>query len=105
MTCKYLTRHKEKNRYREIFPNKSSGFKEKKHFRLEFKDKPKEIVAEVTKKKNSCHNCGSTDHVSNKCPKAKKNIYAIEKLPEEEPSTEDSESDLMGDSIREESDE
>ncbi|MBW0585560.1 hypothetical protein O181_125275 [Austropuccinia psidii MF-1] len=63
---------------------KSSGFKEKQPFRVEFKHKPKERVAEVAKKKNSCHNCGSTDHYANNCPKAKKEIYAIEKVPEEE---------------------
>ncbi|MBW0548742.1 hypothetical protein O181_088457 [Austropuccinia psidii MF-1] len=60
-------------------PHKSSGFKEKQPFRVELKDKPKEIVAEVTKKKNSCHNRGSTDHYANNCPKEKK------KVPEEEP--------------------
>ncbi|MBW0561032.1 hypothetical protein O181_100747 [Austropuccinia psidii MF-1] len=85
-------------------PYKSSGFKEKQHFRVEFKDKPKERVAEVTKKKNSCHNCGSTDHYAKNCPKAKKKVYAIEKVPEEESTTEDSESDSMGDAIREKSD-
>ncbi|MBW0578682.1 hypothetical protein O181_118397 [Austropuccinia psidii MF-1] len=85
-------------------PYKSSGFKEKQPFRVEFKDKPKERVAEVTKKKNSCHNCGSTDHYANNCPKAKKKVYAIEKVPEEESPTEDSESDCMGDAIREPSD-
>ncbi|MBW0586384.1 hypothetical protein O181_126099 [Austropuccinia psidii MF-1] len=82
-------------------PYKSSGFKEKQPFRVEFEDKPKETVAEVAKKKISCHNCGSTDHYSNKCPKAKKKVYAIEKVPEEEWPTEDSESDSMGDAIRE----
>ncbi|MBW0593510.1 hypothetical protein O181_133225 [Austropuccinia psidii MF-1] len=51
---------------------KSSGFKEKQPFRVEFKDKPKERVAEVKKKKNSCHNCGSKDHYAKNCPKAKK---------------------------------
>ncbi|MBW0590158.1 hypothetical protein O181_129873 [Austropuccinia psidii MF-1] len=85
-------------------PYKSSSFKEKQPFRVEFKDKPKERVAEVTKKKNSCHNCGSTGHYANNCPKAKKRVYAIEKVPEEESQTEDSESDSMGDAIREQSD-
>ncbi|MBW0520750.1 hypothetical protein O181_060465 [Austropuccinia psidii MF-1] len=80
-------------------PYKSSGFKEEQPFRVEFKDKPKERVAKVTKKKNSCHNCGSTDHYANDCPKDKKKVYAIEKVPE------DSESDSMGDAIREQSDE
>ncbi|MBW0463312.1 hypothetical protein O181_003027 [Austropuccinia psidii MF-1] len=70
---------------------------------VEFKDKPKERVAEVEKKKNSCHNCGLTDHYANNCPKAKKKVYAIEKVPEEESPTEDSESDSMGDAIREHS--
>ncbi|MBW0515973.1 hypothetical protein O181_055688 [Austropuccinia psidii MF-1] len=74
----------------KYLPYKSSGFKEKQPFRVELKDKPKERLAEVTKKKNSCHNCGSTDHYANNCPKAHKNIYAIEKVPEEESPTEDS---------------
>ncbi|MBW0467121.1 hypothetical protein O181_006836 [Austropuccinia psidii MF-1] len=75
-------------------PYKSSGFKEKKPFTVEFKDKPRERVAEVAKKKYSCHNCGSTDNYANNCPKAKKKIYAIEKVPEE-----DSDSDSMGNAI------
>ncbi|MBW0585694.1 hypothetical protein O181_125409, partial [Austropuccinia psidii MF-1] len=80
-------------------PYKSSGSKEKQPFRVEFKDKPKERVAEVANKKNSCHDCGSTDHYANNCPKAKKKVYAIEKVPEEESPTEYSESDSMGDAI------
>ncbi|MBW0485838.1 hypothetical protein O181_025553 [Austropuccinia psidii MF-1] len=86
-------------------PYESSGFKEKQPFRVEFKDKPRERVAEVTKKENSCHNCGSTDYYTKNCPKAKKKVYAIEKVPEEEYPTEDSEPDSMGDAIREYSDE
>ncbi|MBW0479346.1 hypothetical protein O181_019061 [Austropuccinia psidii MF-1] len=70
-----------------------------------FKDNPRERVAEVTKKKNSCHNCGSKDHYANNCPKAKKKFFAIEKVPEEEYPTEDCESDATGDAIREKSDE
>ncbi|MBW0578126.1 hypothetical protein O181_117841 [Austropuccinia psidii MF-1] len=85
-------------------PYRSSSFKEKQPLRVEFKDKPRERVAEVAKKKNSCHNCGSTDHYANNCPKAKKKVYVIEKVPEEEYLTEDSESDSMGDAIREPSD-
>ncbi|MBW0473069.1 hypothetical protein O181_012784 [Austropuccinia psidii MF-1] len=76
-----------------------SGFKEKQNFRLYSKDKPKEKVAEVTKNRNTCHNFGSTDHYANSCPKAKKKVYAIEKFPEEEFPTEDSESYSMGDAI------
>ncbi|MBW0554023.1 hypothetical protein O181_093738, partial [Austropuccinia psidii MF-1] len=45
-----------------------------------------------------------SNHYSNNCPKAKKKVYAIEKFPEEDSSTEDSESDSMGDAIREPSD-
>ncbi|MBW0502909.1 hypothetical protein O181_042624 [Austropuccinia psidii MF-1] len=71
-------------------PHRSSSFKDTQPFRVEFKEKPKERVAEVAKKKNSCHNCGSTDHYANNCPKAKKKVYAIEKVPEEKFSTEDS---------------
>ncbi|MBW0517739.1 hypothetical protein O181_057454, partial [Austropuccinia psidii MF-1] len=81
------------------------GFKEKQPFRVEFKDKPKERVAEVAKKKNYCHNCGSTNHYPKNGPKAKEKVLAIEKVPEEEPPTENSESDSMGDAIREQSDE
>ncbi|MBW0495942.1 hypothetical protein O181_035657 [Austropuccinia psidii MF-1] len=81
-------------------PHKRSGFKEKQPFRVEFKDKPKERVAEGAKKKNSCQNCGSTYHYANNCPKGKKKVYAIEKVPQEESPTEDSESDSMGDAIR-----
>ncbi|MBW0478443.1 hypothetical protein O181_018158 [Austropuccinia psidii MF-1] len=79
----------------KFIPYKSSGFREKQPFRVEFKDKPKERVAEVAKKKNSCHNCGSTDHYASNYPKAKKKVYAIEKVPEAESPTEDSESDSM----------
>ncbi|MBW0567612.1 hypothetical protein O181_107327 [Austropuccinia psidii MF-1] len=75
-------------------PYKRGGFKEKQPFRVEFKDTPRERVAEVAKKKNSYHNC----------PKAKKKVYVIEKFPEEESPTEDSDSDSMGDAIREQSD-
>ncbi|MBW0461602.1 hypothetical protein O181_001317 [Austropuccinia psidii MF-1] len=85
-------------------PYKSSGFREKQPFRVEFEDNPRERVAEVTKK-NSCHNCGSTDHYSNNCRKAKQKFYAIEKVPEEESPTEYSEPDSMGNAIRDQSDE
>ncbi|MBW0494112.1 hypothetical protein O181_033827 [Austropuccinia psidii MF-1] len=71
----------------------------------DFKEKPRERVAEVNKKKNSCHNCGSKDHYANNCPKENKKVYAIEKVPEEESPTEGSESDSMGDAIGEQSDE
>ncbi|MBW0581637.1 hypothetical protein O181_121352 [Austropuccinia psidii MF-1] len=70
----------------------------------DFKDNPRENVAEVEKKKYYCHNCGSTDHYANNCPKAKKKVYAIEKVAEEESPTEDLKSDSMGDAIREQSD-
>ncbi|MBW0462905.1 hypothetical protein O181_002620 [Austropuccinia psidii MF-1] len=63
--------------------------------------KQEKKVAEVTKKKNSCKNCGSTDHYAKRCPKAKKKVYSIEQVSEEESQTEDSESDSMGDAIRE----
>ncbi|MBW0523817.1 hypothetical protein O181_063532 [Austropuccinia psidii MF-1] len=89
----------------KLTPYRSSSFKEKQPFMVELKDKPKEIVAEVTKKKHSCQNCGSTDHYANNCPKAKKKVYAIEKVPEEESPTVDSDSDSMGDAIREQYDE
>ncbi|MBW0503736.1 hypothetical protein O181_043451 [Austropuccinia psidii MF-1] len=84
---------------------KGSGFREKQPFRVKLKDKPRGRVAEVTNKKNSCHMFVSTDHYANSFPKAKKKFYAIEQVPEEEYPTEDSESDSMGDAIREQSDE
>ncbi|MBW0581084.1 hypothetical protein O181_120799 [Austropuccinia psidii MF-1] len=83
---------------------RSSSLKERQPLRVELKDKPRERKAEVAKKKNYCHNCGSTDHYANNCPKAKKKVYVIEKVPEEASPTEDSESDSMGDAIREPSD-
>ncbi|MBW0485637.1 hypothetical protein O181_025352 [Austropuccinia psidii MF-1] len=61
---------------------KRSSFKDKQPFRVGFKEKPKKRMAEVTKKKNSCLNCGSTDHYSNNCVKEKKKVYTIEKVPE-----------------------
>ncbi|MBW0461578.1 hypothetical protein O181_001293 [Austropuccinia psidii MF-1] len=84
-------------------PYKSSSFKEKHPFRVKIKDKPKEGVAEVINKKCSFHSCGSTDDYANNCPKAKKEVYAIVQFPEQESPTEDSESNSMGDSIREHS--
>ncbi|MBW0478320.1 hypothetical protein O181_018035 [Austropuccinia psidii MF-1] len=71
---------------------------------VNFKEKHRERVEEVAKKKNSCHNCGSTDHYANNCSKAKKKVYAIEKVLEEESPTEELGSDSMGDAIREQSD-
>ncbi|MBW0566203.1 hypothetical protein O181_105918 [Austropuccinia psidii MF-1] len=64
-------------------PYKSSGFKEKQPFRVEIKYKPRERVAELAKKKNSCHNCGSKDHHANNFPKAEEKVYFIEKVSEE----------------------
>ncbi|MBW0512323.1 hypothetical protein O181_052038 [Austropuccinia psidii MF-1] len=86
-------------------PYKSSGLKEKQPFSEESKEKHRQRVEEVAKKKIFWHNCGSTDHYANKCPNAKKKVYAIEKVPEEESPTEESDSEYMGDSIREQSDE
>ncbi|MBW0506472.1 hypothetical protein O181_046187 [Austropuccinia psidii MF-1] len=86
-------------------PYKFSGFKEKQPFRVELKDKPRERVAEVARNKNYCHDCGSTDYNANSCPKAKKKVYSIDKVPQEESPKGDSDSDSMGDAIREKSDE
>ncbi|MBW0567158.1 hypothetical protein O181_106873, partial [Austropuccinia psidii MF-1] len=86
-TLQDITKRKNIGKYS---PYKSSGFREKKPFRVEFEDKPRERVAEVTKEKNSSHNCGSTEHNANSCPKAKKKVYAIEKVPEEESPTDNS---------------
>ncbi|MBW0476032.1 hypothetical protein O181_015747 [Austropuccinia psidii MF-1] len=86
-------------------PQKSSCFREKEAFRVQIKDKPREGLAEVTKQKNSCQNFGSTDHFANNCPKAKKEVYALEQVLEEESPTENFESESRGDAIREKSDE
>ncbi|MBW0546313.1 hypothetical protein O181_086028 [Austropuccinia psidii MF-1] len=86
-------------------PYKSSGFKEKQPFKVEFKGKPIKRAAEVANKKNYCHSCDSTDHYNNGFPNANKKVYAIQKVPEEQYQTGDSDSDSMGDSIREKSDE
>ncbi|MBW0534419.1 hypothetical protein O181_074134 [Austropuccinia psidii MF-1] len=83
---------------------RSSSFKDNQPLRVELKDKPKERVAEVANKKNSCHNCGSTDHYFNNCRGAKEKVYSIEEDPKEESPTEDSDPDSMGDAIGEPSD-
>ncbi|MBW0588903.1 hypothetical protein O181_128618 [Austropuccinia psidii MF-1] len=82
-------------------PYESSGFKDKQPSRVNFKYKPRERVAQVAKKKNHFHNCGSTNRYANNCPKEKKKVYEIEKVPEEESPMEDSESYSLGDPIRE----
>ncbi|MBW0475951.1 hypothetical protein O181_015666 [Austropuccinia psidii MF-1] len=100
-TLQEVRRRKNIGKY---FQFRRSSFKEKQPFRVDFKDKPKEKMAEVTKKKNNCHNCGSTDHYTNYCQKAKEKVYAIEQVPEEKSPKEDFESDSMGDAIGEQSD-
>ncbi|MBW0482025.1 hypothetical protein O181_021740 [Austropuccinia psidii MF-1] len=69
----------------KYIPYKSSGFKEKKPFRVEFIDKSRERVAEVAKKKNSCHTCGSTDHYANNCPRTKKRSMPLRKSQSRNP--------------------
>ncbi|MBW0514590.1 hypothetical protein O181_054305 [Austropuccinia psidii MF-1] len=66
-------------------PYRSSSFKEKQPFRVEFKDKPKERVAEVAKKRDSCHNCGSTENYANNFPKAKKKSMPLRKSQRRNP--------------------
>ncbi|MBW0496138.1 hypothetical protein O181_035853 [Austropuccinia psidii MF-1] len=68
-----------------------NSFKEEQPYRFDSKDNPKDKMEDVTKKKNTCHNCESTDHYANNCTKENKKFYAIEQVPE------DSESDSMGD--------
>ncbi|MBW0519505.1 hypothetical protein O181_059220 [Austropuccinia psidii MF-1] len=80
-------------------PYKRSSFKEKQPFRVDIKDKHKERVAEVTKKKRYFQNCASTDHYYNNFPNAKKKVYAIEQVPEEEYPTDNLESESMGASM------
>ncbi|MBW0515166.1 hypothetical protein O181_054881 [Austropuccinia psidii MF-1] len=78
---------------------KGKGFREKKPFRVENKDKHREKVAEIPNKINFWHNCGSKDHYANNCTKEKKKTYAIEQVPDKEVKAKDSESDYMGDAI------
>ncbi|MBW0469373.1 hypothetical protein O181_009088 [Austropuccinia psidii MF-1] len=66
---------------------------------------PDDIENTLQDKKYSFPNYGPTDHYANNCPKGKKEVYVIEKVPEEESPTEDCESDSMGDAIIEQSDE
>ncbi|MBW0499516.1 hypothetical protein O181_039231 [Austropuccinia psidii MF-1] len=63
---------------------KGNIFREKHPFRVSKKDKPGYKMAEVTKKKNHCHNCGEEEHCVNNCPKEKAKVYAIQKASEEE---------------------
>ncbi|MBW0495085.1 hypothetical protein O181_034800 [Austropuccinia psidii MF-1] len=100
-TLKDVRKRKNIGKY---FPYKDNSFREKNPFKADNKDKPREKVAEMTKKKNACQNCGSTDSYGNNCPNAKKKVYAIEQVLEEEIQEEDSEYEFMGDSIRENSD-
>ncbi|MBW0545951.1 hypothetical protein O181_085666 [Austropuccinia psidii MF-1] len=52
-----------------------------------------------------CNQNFTLDDIENTLQDAKKKVYAIEKVPEEESPTEDSESESMGDAITEQSDE
>ncbi|MBW0494001.1 hypothetical protein O181_033716 [Austropuccinia psidii MF-1] len=85
-------------------PYKSSGFKEKQPFRVEFKDKPRERVEEVAKKKILVTTVVQQTTMPTTVHRQRKKIYAIEKFPEEESPTEDSDSDSMDYAIREQSD-
>ncbi|MBW0480855.1 hypothetical protein O181_020570 [Austropuccinia psidii MF-1] len=101
--AKTLQDVRERKNIGKYYQFRGCSFKEKQPFMVEFKEKFKEKMAEVTKKKNTCHNCGLKDHFDNNCPKEKKKVYAIEKVPEGESPIEDSEADSMGDAIREQS--
>ncbi|MBW0488239.1 hypothetical protein O181_027954 [Austropuccinia psidii MF-1] len=81
---------------------RGNSFKEKQPYRFENKYKQKK--SDVTKKKYTCQNCGSTDYYAKNFPKAKKKVYAIKQVPEEESPTDNSESDSMVDAIRKLSD-
>ncbi|MBW0586593.1 hypothetical protein O181_126308 [Austropuccinia psidii MF-1] len=52
-------------------PYKRSGFKEKKPFRVEFKDKPRERVAEVEKEKKFFSQLWFTKQLCQQLPKGK----------------------------------
>ncbi|MBW0484486.1 hypothetical protein O181_024201 [Austropuccinia psidii MF-1] len=52
----------------------------------------------MTKKQNSCHNLGPSDHYANNFQR-KKIGYAMQEGAEEETPAEDSEADSMGDTI------
>ncbi|MBW0462488.1 hypothetical protein O181_002203 [Austropuccinia psidii MF-1] len=104
LNFQHLSRCQEKDKYKEIFPIKGNSFREKHPFSIDHKDKPRKKVEEVTKKQNSCHNCGSTDHYANDCLKDKRKIYSIQQVPGEEIQEEDSKFDTMSEAIRENSD-
>ncbi|MBW0570461.1 hypothetical protein O181_110176 [Austropuccinia psidii MF-1] len=84
-------------------PYKGNIFRYKQPFKADSKEKYREKVAELPKKRNSCPNCGSTDNYSNKFPKATK-FYAIEEVPGEGAHTEGSGYGSIGNAIREDSD-
>ncbi|MBW0500526.1 hypothetical protein O181_040241 [Austropuccinia psidii MF-1] len=82
-TSQHMRKRKNQGKYS---PYKSSSFGEEQPLRVDIRDKPKERMAEANKKKNSCQNCGSTDHYVNNCQKARKTVYTIEKVPEDSES-------------------
>ncbi|MBW0492239.1 hypothetical protein O181_031954 [Austropuccinia psidii MF-1] len=97
-TLKYLRKKKNIGK-NSLF--RGNSFKEKQPYRFDNKDNPKEKIADGTKKKKNFQNCGLTDHFDNNYPKEKNRIHAIGKVPEEETQEEDSESDSIGQAIRE----
>ncbi|MBW0463508.1 hypothetical protein O181_003223 [Austropuccinia psidii MF-1] len=60
--------------------------------------------AEEPKKTNTFHNFGSPDHYENNFPKGKKSILSIEEEPVEEHIEYKSDSEGMGNGLREDSD-
>ncbi|MBW0496744.1 hypothetical protein O181_036459 [Austropuccinia psidii MF-1] len=72
--------------------------------RLENKDKPKEKNSRCDQEEEHFSRLWINRPLYHKVSKAKKDIYSFEKVPEEEAQEEDSESEFMGNSIREISD-
>ncbi|MBW0471648.1 hypothetical protein O181_011363 [Austropuccinia psidii MF-1] len=70
---------------RKYTPYRSIGFKEKQPFRVKFKDNPRARVAEVEKKKNSCHKWGSKYNYGKNCPKEKKKSMPLSKSQRRNP--------------------
>ncbi|MBW0465610.1 hypothetical protein O181_005325 [Austropuccinia psidii MF-1] len=82
-------------------PYKSSGFKEKQTLTVEFKNKPRERMAEVAKKKKFFSQLWFNRPLCQQLSKGKEKGYSIEKVSGEESPQEYYDPDSMGDAIRE----
>ena len=84
-------------------PYRSHDSREKPKILME-KDLKPTNGEEAPRRRNTCHNCGSPDHYANNCPKGKKKIFAIEEESVEEHMEYKSDSDSMGNGLRQDSD-